>query len=150
MDGPSVNHSFYKKIVAHREMTENTPLLDTGSCNLHVMHNGFKVGAKATGWKLKETMSSSYNLLHDSPARCADYTSQTGSTVYPKRPCSTRWTEDVPVATRLVEVWPSMLQLVEFFQSLCKSKRPTCKSYEQLLIASKDKLKECELHFLCW
>ena len=147
MDGPSVNHSFYKKIVAHREMTENPPLFDTGSCNLHVMHNGFKVGAKKTGWNLKEAMSSSYNLLNDSPARREDYTSHTGSTDFPKLPCTTRWTEDVPVATRLITIWPSMLQLVEFYESLCKSKRPKCKSYEQLVIASKDKLKVCQLHF---
>ena len=150
MDGPKVNESFYKKIVELRSSEDRKPLLDLGTCNLHIIHGAFKTGATATGWKLKDAMSSSYNLLNDSPARRDDYVSHTGCNVFPLLPCSTRWTEDVPVAMRLILIWSDIKKLVAFYEALCKSRRPKCKSYENLVDAVKDDLKVCELHFLAF
>ena len=147
MDGPKVNILFYKKVVEFRSKENHKPFIDLGTCNLHVMHGALKTGVKSTGWGLKETLSSNYNLLHDSPARRDDYTAQTGSTDFPLPPCWTRWTEDVPVCTRLISIWPFIKKLIRYYEGFAPSKRPKCKSYEVLVQAVKDKLKVCQLYF---
>ena len=44
--------------------------------------------------------------------------------------CQTRWVEDRPVADLAVEVWPSVLKVINYWEGLCKSSRPIIKSYE--------------------
>ena len=106
MDGPSTNWLFYQKFVAHRleELSIKQEMLNIGSCGLHIVHGTFKAGIEATGWKMKKTMSGSYHVLHDTPARCNDYVSVTQSIEYPFSFCATRWVEDVKVADRLLHI----------------------------------------------
>lgn len=61
--------------------------------------------------------------------------------------CGTRWIEDEKVAIRAINIWDNILKLYKFWESLPKSKRPTCKSYETLLLATKDQLIIAKLNF---
>ena len=38
--------------------------------------------------------------------------------------CQIRWVEDVPVATRALEIWLFVVADVEYFQALPSSRRP--------------------------
>ena len=54
------------------------------------------------------------------------------------------WVEDVPVAKRLIDIWP---KIVEFWEKLPKSKRPNNKSYEVVLKARNYPLTVVKLKF---
>ena len=80
MDGPSVNLKFMQELIKHREELEiEEKMIDIGTCGLHVVHGAFKCGIESTEWKIKETLKGSHQLLHDTPARRADYVSVTQS-----------------------------------------------------------------------
>ena len=46
MGGQSVNWRFYEHIVPERD-DDLLSLINIGSCNLHVISGGFKIGAKS-------------------------------------------------------------------------------------------------------
>ena len=94
VDGPSVNRAFLKEIEKHREQEELPQLINIGSCCLHIIRGAFQTGATTTCWNIKGTLKAIYKLLHDSPARRANYISVTGSTLFPFSFCATRWVED--------------------------------------------------------
>ena len=69
-------------------------MIDMGTCRLHVVHGAFKCGIESTDCNIKETLKGSHQLLHDTPARQADYVSVTQSSEYPLIFCATRCVED--------------------------------------------------------
>ena len=83
MDGPSINLRFLQKVQYDRVENEQPALINIGNCGLHTVDGAFKCGAQSTGWKLKEILSGSYQILHDSPARRDNYQSVTDSVIYP-------------------------------------------------------------------
>ena len=105
MDGPNVNWCFFDEIVKWRNEMEMNPLINLGSCGLHILHGAFKSGIEATDWGIKATMKGCFQLLHDSPARRADFVSVTGSELFAVFFCATRWVEDRDVADRLLKIW---------------------------------------------
>ena len=114
MDGPTVNHKFYSKLVEQRKEISAPGMIDIGSCCLHIIYGAFKTGLEATGWVLKTVLKGAYTVLHDTPARHADYFTVTGSNQYPLFFCATRWVEDIKPAERLLSVWPNMQKLFQF------------------------------------
>ena len=83
MDGPTVNHKFYSKLVEQRKEISAPGMIDIGSCGLHIIHGAFKTVFEATGWALKSILKGAHTVLHDTPARRADYFTVTGSDQYP-------------------------------------------------------------------
>jgi hypothetical protein len=51
------------------------------------------------------------------------------------------------VAERAITLWPNVVNTIFYWESLCKSKRPKCKSYEVLASHYKDKLVIAKLQF---
>ena len=58
-----------------------------------------------------------------------------------------RWVEDKPVAEKLLDLWPSLAKIVNHWEGLPKSKRPSSKSYANVLSAVNDVLTPAKLHF---
>ena len=52
-DGPNVNLKFLEILAEKRKDAEQTKLIDLGTCGLHTVHNAFKHGEEASGWKIK-------------------------------------------------------------------------------------------------
>ena len=129
IDGPAVNHKFYKGLEDHREREELPKMINIGSCNLHIVHGAFKSGFESTDWEMKKVLKGCYQILRDSPACRADYITITKSNKFPLAFCSTRWIEDRPVADRLLEIWPEIVKVVNYWNSLPKSKQPKCKTF---------------------
>ena len=83
MDGPTAGHKFYSKLVGQRKEISAPGMIDIGSCGLHIIHGAFKTGIEVTGWALKSVLKGAHTVLHDTPARRADYFTVTGSDQYP-------------------------------------------------------------------
>jgi len=87
----------------------NKLLLNIGSCGLHIVHGSFKKGVEATGWSIDEFLKSILWLLKDTPARREDYVGIVGDVaLMPLHFCKTRWTENVPVVERTMEMLPQL------------------------------------------
>ena len=113
MDGPNVNWSFYKKLMAEVHETDGKRLVDLGSCGLHVVHNAFKAGFEATTWDLRSFLCALHRIFHESPARREDYTKITGSDVFPLKFCPHRWVENARVANRALLVLGNVTEYVD-------------------------------------
>ena len=99
---------------------------------------------------MKKVLKGCYQILHDSPARRADYIIITKSNKFPLAFCSTRWIEDRPVADRLLEIWPEIVKVVNYWNSLPKSKQPTCKTFITLVNAVNDLLTPLKVSFFSY
>lgn len=120
MDGPSVNWRFYADMQNHlREGDNESSLIETGSCGLHIVNNSFKKGLLSVEWSIEKVLRSAYKLFKNSPAKREDFTAITESLVFPMTYCGHRWLENVPVAERMVAILPD-LEL--FVKSIPKSK----------------------------
>ena len=81
MDGLNVNWKFYEHIVSERE--DDLPcLINIGSSNLHVVNDGFRIGAESTNWKLQKILKACFTTFHFTPAIRDDYISVTGLTTF--------------------------------------------------------------------
>ena len=60
------------------------------------------------------------------------------------------WLEDLPVAERLLWIWNDLKKLIKFLESLLKSERPCCKSYNHLTNAVSDILMPAKLQVFCF
>lgn len=71
-----------------------TKLLPTGSCGIHSILETFKTGENKTDQVDKKLLKALNYILHDTPARCADYTDVTRTQQFPLPFCGIRWIED--------------------------------------------------------
>ena len=86
-------------------------------------------------------------MLHDTPARQADYISITECDQFPFAYCATCWVEYKKVAHRVVEIQPNIKKVVEKWEKLTPSKRPKGKNYQTVLAAIKDYLITGKLNY---
>jgi len=112
-----------------------------------VVHEAFKYGATATGWRLDKLLRSLWYTFSDSPAKREDYEALSGSSMWPLRFCGTRWLEDLAVAERAVLIWPNIKKYVEEVCKLPKSKIPTSQSFKNLQEFVQDPLIVAKLQF---
>ena len=127
-DGPSVNCKFYKMVEDELKNDYSCHVLNTGSCDIHIVHEALKDGCEAADWTVQKTLSSLYWLFKDSPARREDYSKMTGGSVFPLKFCQHRWLENVSVAERALEVWPHIVKYVNAIKAK-KVADPKSKSY---------------------
>ena len=90
MDGPNTNLKFFNEYSNKFAETALHFLINVGTCNLHIVHGSLQTGESASGWGLKKIMKSAHQILHNSPARREDYTSETGPSIYLFNFCATR------------------------------------------------------------
>lgn len=149
MDGPNVNHKFFKDLKSELEEEsegDSPVLLNMGSCGLHVLHGAFKTAIKATNWSLISFLRCLYNLFKDVPARRALFTQFSGSEVFPLKFCSVRWLQNGDVAQRALD----MLQHLKKF--ICGVKKDkalsiSCASFSTVCSLMEDPLLESKLSF---
>ena len=123
-------------------------MVNIGSCGLHILHGAFKSGFQVLEWDIKKILKAAYTLLHDTPARRADYITITKSEKFPFKFSETRWVEDEKVANRLYEIWDNLKKLFKYWNSLPKSKQPNhSKSYLTVKNAVEDLLMPAKLCF---
>ena len=84
-----------------------------GSCGLHVINGAFQTGNNASGWQINRLLRAMYRLFKDVPARRAQYTEITGKTLIPMKFCQIRWTQNVAVGKRALEVFDDVCKFVK-------------------------------------
>ena len=141
MDGPNVNWATYEFLNTDLQTDVGRAPLNIGSCGLHVLHNAFRLGFSQSGWEIEHSLSSLYWLFKDSPARREDFMHVNASSceVFPKKFCSHRWVENVPVVERALEVWPHIANYVKAVKS-GKLPNPRIKSFDVIARCCDDPL----------
>lgn len=125
-DGPNVNLAFLNQVKESRKDDLLDPLIDIGTCSLHTLHRSFQTGEKSSNWNMKKLLSSMYKIFDESPSRRADYERLTFASLsdYPLKFCAHRWIENAIVAKRAQTIWPKIVEVVNFWKGLPKSKQP--------------------------
>ncbi len=90
MDGLHMNWKAFELTQKEVQEQVDKSLLNIGSCGLHVMHNMFRDGCKATGCDIEHTLSSLYWLFWDGAARHEDFVTATGCSTVMLRFCRHR------------------------------------------------------------
>lgn len=54
MDGPNVNKSLLRKLNEELKNLRRDPVLDIGSCQLHVLHNSYRKGTQLFGFEAEK------------------------------------------------------------------------------------------------
>ena len=154
-DGPNVNLLFLKNLAEKRSDDDLSELINLCTCGLHTAHNAFKHGEKLSGWKMKKLMSSLYKIFHEAPGRREDYRKVTDSSDqdFPMQFVSHRWAENEPVARKARLIWPKIIEIIKYWQSLPKRKQPgqgkqgQNTSYDHLVTAVKDPIITVKMLF---
>lgn len=144
MDGPTVNHAFYKQLDSKLKNDHGMQLINLGSCGLHTIHNSFQKGMDAAGWKIKDFLKAIYTVFHDTPARREDFENITGKSLYALKFCAHRWVENARVAVRAVEMLPSLKAYVTAVKNNA-APNPNTKSYEIIAEMITDPLLKAKL-----
>nr|XP_042905445.1 uncharacterized protein LOC122270779 [Parasteatoda tepidariorum] len=148
MDGPNVNHKFFKDLKAEirDESQDGHPIiLNMGSCGLHVLHGAFKTGIRMTNWSLIQFLRSLYNLFKGVPARRALFVQYTGSNVFPIKFCPVRWLQNGDVAQRAIDMIPHLRKFISGVK-LNKDNLRT-ESFINVCAIIEDPLLEAKLQF---
>lgn len=112
---------------------------------LHVVHGALKTGFEKIQWDISSFLRSLKNLFRQAPARKSMYTEYTGSSVFPKNFCGTRWVENEDVALHALKNIDDVEKYV--FKCMENKTVPNCKSFETVASAIKDKLLRLKLAF---
>ena len=72
-DGPNVNKAIKTIINSKLKVNYQRELVDTGSCQLHVVHNSFRKGVEGYGSDVENLCIDTYYFLKLSPPRSEDY-----------------------------------------------------------------------------
>ena len=66
MDGPSVNWKFIDELSDDDAFgSDESELLEIGSCGLHVVHGAFQTGHNAVKWNVNSTLRAFYRILKE-------------------------------------------------------------------------------------
>ena len=79
-DGPDINLAFLELLNESRHEAELKELLDIGTHGLHIAHNAFQHGKKASNWNVKKHLSTMSRIFHESPLMQTDFEMFTSST----------------------------------------------------------------------
>ena len=147
--GPNVNLSFLGILHEQRRDNNLEQFLEVETCGLHTVHNGFKYGGKASGWSIDKVLGAMYKIFDRSPSRRGNYESLMRG-IYPPQFCSHRWAENQIVAETAIDVWDSIIIVVNYWVGLPKAQQPKegNESYSQLKTAIPDPLMKTKFKFI--
>ena len=113
-DGPNVNKSLKNQLNESIVQLGGKPLIDIGSCNLHVVHNGFHAGISSVdqSWGVEDLMSDLFTFFKKYSSRAEDFTviqeALNMEKKALKRFVSNRWLSVGPVCERIIENWAGL------------------------------------------
>lgn len=144
MDGPAVNHKFFKALQTEVLNDYNKKIIDIGTCGLHVLHNAFRKGVAASGWNVETFLKGAYYVFKDSPARMEDYLNISSTKKVGVKFCHHRWLENLPAAQRGLEIFDDLTVFVTYVEK-GKIPKPNCQSYKGISDSVKDKYFKVKL-----
>ena len=147
-DGSNVILKFLYNLREQRRDQNLKELLEIGTFGLHIAHNAFKHGGKASAWSIDKILGAVYKIFDQAASRRGDYERLTKG-VYPLQSVCHRWAENQIVAERAIEVWEDVVTVVKCWMSLPKNTQPhkDNKSFPRLVSAITDPLMICKFKF---
>ena len=145
MDGPNVNKRFLSDLCSVLSDSKNeTQLIDTGTCVLHIVNGAFKTAHNESKWDICKFLRSLYYLFKDSPTRRADFIHFTNSSQFPLKFCAVRWMEN----SRVIERALIMIDNLHVFVKALGKKAPKSENYEKITTCLNDQLLKAKLSFM--
>lgn len=148
MDGPHVNFSFlrsFKDFIKDEPTNSNqSTIIDIGSCSLHLIHGCYKTAHAKTEWNLNNFLRAIYYLFKDFPSRRADFIHYSQSDKFPLKFCAIRWVENSNVIERAIKILPNIKKYIEGTEK----KPPQTKNYAVVKQFLNDKFLEPKLLFM--
>ena len=132
VDGPNVNWNLFDMMKQDRleKNSKVQPMLELGSCGLHVVHGVFGTTESATDWNLAKFLRNCFSILKKSSAQRSDYLQANDlhdahegkdtSYLFPLKFCGHRWLENTKVISRIIDILP---YLQKYFQWLLTEKK---------------------------
>lgn len=148
MDGPNVNLKFLRLFNNSRNDSTAPPLLDCGTCSLHVVCGSLKTAdEKSDYWHVGRFLRCCYYIFHNSPLRRALFLqlNDTSESPFPMKFCATRWVENAAVATRILGLIPKLKVFVEGLAQ--RREEPKSHSYVMVKNALNDKILPVKVAF---
>ena len=75
----------------NRETEQHSPLIDTGICGLHIVHDNLKAGIKSSRQTVGKVMKAMWKLLNESLAQREKYVALAKTNLFPLPICGHRW-----------------------------------------------------------
>ena len=131
IDGANVNWKMVEIVNEHckEQDPDALPLLEMGSCGLHVLHGVYKTAQSVTSRKLDKFIKNSFSIFKKSPARRAaslkcnylflSHEGKDTSYFFPLKYCEHRWLENWNAIGRIVEL---LLYIKQYLKELKEKK----------------------------
>lgn len=111
-DGPYVNKAVFHLLCEQKKSIDLPPLVQIGTCCLHVAHSAFGKGVQEYGQQAVDFMIDLYYFFKLSPVRQEDLhdiqIDLECDEVFLKKHVETRWLTLVPAAERVISQWPAL------------------------------------------
>ncbi len=153
-DGPNVNKTVFRLINDQVIEVRKKPLVDIGSCSLHIVHNAFGVGIAVYGSDAQEFGMDMHSHFKASPARQEDlkdvqFLFDLEEHVF-LRHVTSRWLTIGPVLERVIEQMLAIVHIWDKYKKMKEEEKPKSLYYKRiaLKLEKKDVLL-VRMHFLC-
>ena len=115
-DGPNVNKSLKNQLNESIVQLGGKPLIDIGSCNLHVVRNGFHAGISSVdqSWRVEDLMSDLFTFFKKYLSRAVNFTVIQEALNMEKKALkrfvtvSNHWLSVGPVCEQIIENWAGL------------------------------------------
>lgn len=151
-DGPNVNKAVARLINNQLLLCRKKPLIDIGTCNIHIVHNAFLKGLEQLGDDISDLVFAIYHFFHGWPARWNSYCSVRADLKIPPhhfiKHVSSRWLTLQAAAERLLEQWDAV---IKYFLDFIPKKKPeliTKPSYTRVVRLLKKPAVKAEVMFV--
>lgn len=123
-DGPNVNKKIERLMNEQLVAERGKSLLAVGTCNIHILHNGYLKGLDEFGEDASELIVAVYHFFKGWPARCEDFERIQSEVGVPNnkfiKHVSSRWLTVEQAAERVIQQWPA---LTKYFMDFVPKKR---------------------------
>ena len=151
LDGQSNSRKFLEMLQKDRIEKEQHKLANIRSCILHIIHSAFKTRTESSGQNIKAIFKGAFTILHDTSAKREDYIAITGEERSPLLFCATGCVENAIVADRLIEIWDSIIKILDTKKNYRKasnlSQQLFCKSFLKAQQAVNDQFSLIKFRF---
>lgn len=153
-DGPNVNKKVLRLFQERLKELHYKPLIDLGTCQLHIVHNAFLKGLDCLSEDVSDFIIKVYYFFHHRDLRCEDFEKIQVKLKLPPhkfiKHISTRWLTVGPAAERMLEQFEA---LEEYFLQFIPKKQPaTAKKQNYIDIRSylKNTFLKCTLQMIVY
>ena len=87
-----------------------------------MLHGALETGTMETDWEVSKVLHVMWKMFDESPTRRDNYIRETGCDIFPLHFCKIMRVEDEHVAERDIQIWGNIVQVVNYWRSLPKSK----------------------------